>query len=106
MNITSCPQCGGRVRSISIGWKCESCQGFIDLHGMQAVSLLFALKQEEFIRVVLMQAEKLGQIVPTLGNVHLEREKQPEGCIGHGAAKRRTDNGTADKNLSKRRMGH
>ena len=33
MNITSCPQCGGRVRSVSIGWKCESCQGFIDMRG-------------------------------------------------------------------------
>ena len=33
MNITSCPQCGGRVRSISVGWKCESCQGFIDMRG-------------------------------------------------------------------------
>ena len=33
MNITSCPRCGGRVRSISIGWKCERCQGFIDMRG-------------------------------------------------------------------------
>ena len=33
MNITSCPRCGGRVRSVSIGWKCESCQGFIDMRG-------------------------------------------------------------------------
>lgn len=33
MNITNCPQCGGRVRSVSIGWKCESCQGFIDMRG-------------------------------------------------------------------------
>ena len=33
MNITSCPQCGGHVRSVSIGWKCESCQGFIDMRG-------------------------------------------------------------------------
>ena len=33
MNITKCPQCGGRVRSVSIGWKCESCQGFIDMRG-------------------------------------------------------------------------
>lgn len=33
MNITSCPQCGGRVRSISIGWECESCHGFIDMRG-------------------------------------------------------------------------
>ena len=41
-------------------------------------------------------SKKLGQIVPTLGNVHLEREKQPEGCIGHGAARRRTDHEAAD----------
>ena len=33
MNITNCPQCGGRVRSVSIGWKCESCHGFIDMRG-------------------------------------------------------------------------
>ena len=33
MNITSCPQCGGRVRSASIGWKCENCNGFIDMRG-------------------------------------------------------------------------
>ena len=33
MNITNCPQCGGRVRSVSIGWKCESCLGFIDMRG-------------------------------------------------------------------------
>ena len=33
MNITSCPQCGGRIRSVSIGWKCGSCQGFIDMRG-------------------------------------------------------------------------
>ena len=34
MNITTCPHCGGRVRSISIGcWKCENCQGFIDMLG-------------------------------------------------------------------------
>lgn len=33
MNIASCPRCGGRVRSVSIGWKCESCQGFIDMRG-------------------------------------------------------------------------
>lgn len=33
MNTTSCPQCGGRVRSVSIGWKCEGCNGFIDMSG-------------------------------------------------------------------------
>lgn len=33
MQITICPSCGGRVRSESIGWKCENCQGFIDMRG-------------------------------------------------------------------------
>lgn len=33
MKITQCPQCGGKVRSESIGWTCESCQGFIDMQG-------------------------------------------------------------------------
>lgn len=33
MNIIQCPQCGGKVRSETIGWKCESCQGFIDMQG-------------------------------------------------------------------------
>lgn len=33
MNITQCPQCGGKVKSESIGWTCESCQGFIDMQG-------------------------------------------------------------------------
>lgn len=33
MKIMYCPQCGGKVRSESIGWTCESCQGFIDMQG-------------------------------------------------------------------------
>ena len=33
MNITVCPHCGGRVNSVNIGWKCESCRGFIDMQG-------------------------------------------------------------------------
>lgn len=33
MKITQCPQCGGKVRFESIGWMCESCQGFIDMQG-------------------------------------------------------------------------
>ena len=33
MNIVNCPVCGGHVRSESIGWKCVSCRGFIDMQG-------------------------------------------------------------------------
>ena len=33
MKIMYCPQCGGKVKSESIGWTCESCQGFVDMQG-------------------------------------------------------------------------
>lgn len=33
MNIEYCPKCGGRVWSVSIGWLCEKCRGFIDMQG-------------------------------------------------------------------------
>ena len=33
MNYTNCPHCGGKLRAESIGWKCEKCQGFIDMQG-------------------------------------------------------------------------
>ena len=32
-NDADCPNCGGRMRSESIGWKCEKCKGFIDMKG-------------------------------------------------------------------------
>ena len=28
---TICPNCGGRLHSESIGWRCEKCRGFISL---------------------------------------------------------------------------
>lgn len=33
MKIMYCPQCGGKVRCESIGWRCERCRGFIDIQG-------------------------------------------------------------------------
>ena len=33
MNILNCPNCGGRMRSETIGWKCEICKGFVDMRG-------------------------------------------------------------------------
>ena len=65
MNITSCPECGGRVRSVSIGWKCERCQGFIDMEGD-----FHPHKKEPFIppmtnadRIRAMSDEELAQFI-------------------------------------------
>lgn len=53
MQITICPSCGGRVRSESIGWKCENCQGFIDMRGG------FHPHKEEPIMPPMTNADKL-----------------------------------------------
>lgn len=31
--IGSCPNCGGEMKSVSIGWKCEKCGGLVDMKG-------------------------------------------------------------------------
>ena len=33
VQVISCPSCGGSVKAVSIGWKCEKCHGFIDVQG-------------------------------------------------------------------------
>ena len=58
MNITSCPNCGGRVRSESIGWKCEKCGGFIDMRGMTTKGW----KEEDFIKC----ADKIAEIIKNM----------------------------------------
>ena len=67
MNITSCPRCGGRVRSVNIGWKCENCNGFIDIQGE-----FHQHKEEPFMppmtnadRIRAMSDEELAKFIAT-----------------------------------------
>lgn len=53
MRIAICPSCGGRVRSESVGWKCENCQGFIDMRGK------FHPHKEEPFMPPMINADKL-----------------------------------------------
>ena len=53
MKIMYCPQCGGKVRSESIGWRCESCQGFIDMQGE------FHSHKEELFMLPMINAQKI-----------------------------------------------
>lgn len=93
MNITSCPQCGGRVRSISIGWKCESCQGFIDMRGE-----FHPHKEEPFMppmtnadRIRAMSDEELAVFLessrgcPSDDDCEYGVHATPENCIKHWA---------------------
>ena len=65
MNITSCPLCGGRVRSTSIGWKCERCQGFIDMRGEfhQHKEEQFMLPMTNADRIRAMSDEELAEFL-------------------------------------------
>lgn len=65
MNITTCPNCGGRCKAISIGWKCESCNGVIDMCGQ-----FHAHKEETFMppmtnadRIRAMSDEELSEFI-------------------------------------------
>lgn len=31
--IGNCPHCGGELKSVSIGWKCDKCGGLVDMQG-------------------------------------------------------------------------
>lgn len=31
--IGNCPNCGGEMKSMSIGWKCDKCGGLVDMKG-------------------------------------------------------------------------
>ena len=64
MKIMYCPQCGGKVRSESIGWKCERCRGFIDIQGR-----FYPYKEKLFIptktnadRIRAMDDEQLAKL--------------------------------------------
>lgn len=65
MNITSCPQCGGRVRSVSIGWKCEGCNGFIDISGQfhEHKDESFMLPMTNADRIRAMSDEELSEFI-------------------------------------------
>lgn len=93
MNITSCPQCGGRVRSISIGWKCEGCNGFIDMSGQ-----FHEHKDEPFMppmtnadRIRAMSDEELAVFLeskrgcPTDDDCEYGVYATPKNCIKHWA---------------------
>ena len=69
MNITSCPQCGGRVRSVSIGWKCESCQGFIDMRGE------FHPHKEEPFMPPMTNGDKIRGVMAQGRSAHITREQ-------------------------------
>lgn len=64
MNITQCPQCGGKVRSESIGWECESCHGFIDMQGgfYPHKEKLFVPPMTNAARIRAMDDEQLAKL--------------------------------------------
>lgn len=65
MNIHNCPHCGGSVRSVSIGWICDGCRGFIDMHGgfHEHVEKPFLSPMTNADRIRAMSVEKLARLL-------------------------------------------
>lgn len=63
--IATCPHCGGKLRTESIGWKCEKCQGFIDMQGNfhEHVEKPFMPPMTNGDRIRAMSDEELGELL-------------------------------------------
>lgn len=82
----SCPSCGGQMKPISIGWKCEHCGDLVDMHGEwhEAVKESFisdaVLKEQDeaaggkYRRAI----ERMGQF----GELFVEYKGDPRGPMG------------------------
>lgn len=87
MNITSCPKCGGSVRSETIGWFCNECRGFIDMHGR-----FYPYKNKSFLppqtnadHIRSMTDEELAQTLATMCKNTVICDYCPLGPISHGS---------------------
>lgn len=84
--IGNCPNCGGKMKSVSIGWKCDKCGGLVDMkHNWHlAVNEPFipdaVLKEHDeaaggkYRRAI----ERMGQF----GNLFVEYNGDPRGPMG------------------------
>ena len=77
MNILNCPNCGGRMRSETIGWKCEICKGFVDMRGR-----FHEHKEEPFTppltnadRIRRMSDEELAKFIATPSQCEVRPER-------------------------------
>lgn len=65
-NAADCPNCGGRMQSESIGWKCEKCRGFIDMkgkfHPYEEKPFMPPMTNADRIRA--MSDEELAEFIP------------------------------------------
>ena len=66
MKQTICPNCGGSLEAVSIGWKCKKCKGFISLQDgkfFEYVEKPFMPPQTNADRIRAMSDEKLADVV-------------------------------------------
>lgn len=84
--IENCPNCGGELKSISIGWKCEKCGGLVDMKGgfHEPVNELFmpddVLREQDEIA-----GEKYRRAIDRMGlfgKLFVEYSGDPRGPMG------------------------
>ena len=82
----NCPNCGGELKSVSIGWKCEKCCGLVDMRGSwhEVVSEPFipdsVLKEQDEVTggKYRRAIERMGRF----GELFVEYKGDPRGPMG------------------------
>jgi hypothetical protein len=66
MKQTICPNCGGSLESVTIGWRCKKCKGFISLQDgkfYEYVEKPFMPPQTNADRIRAMSDEELAEML-------------------------------------------
>ena len=70
MKQTICPNCGGSLESVTIGWRCKKCKGFISLQDgkfFEYVEKPFMPPQTHADRIRAMSDEELAEFISNCG---------------------------------------
>lgn len=91
MQMTVCPACGGRLESVTSGWRCRKCGGFVDLKGIvhNHIYELFTDQKTNADRIREMSDEELADFIPNwsytnacqIGEKYVDCNNECEKCV-------------------------
>lgn len=84
--IGNCPHCGGEMKGVSIGWKCEKCGGLVDMKGdfHEPVNELFIPDDviKEHDEATGGKYRRAIERMEQFGNLFVEYDGDPRGPMG------------------------
>lgn len=93
MKLTICPQCGGSLESLAIGWRCKKCKGFISYQDgkfYEYVEKPFLPPMTNADRIRAMSDEELAEAfagkclcdyIPVHATEHCDRYRKCKDCV-------------------------